>query len=345
MYDLLVRGGTVVSPTAAEPLDVAVEGERIAADRPSRSARLRGEEGDRRDRVSSSSRAAWIRTSTTASASAPCARSRRSTRLRPRSEARRRSSTSPSGRGRRPCTRRSRRRRRRRRAAWPSTTASTRSRRQSAVRGARGDRGRDPRRNPDDQDADDVRLDVGRRPPLRDHERGRRARRPFSIVHAEDDAIANWLTRSTCARGRPTAPTSPRPAGPLVEEAARAARACCSPSGQARRSTSSMSPPARLPRRSRKAEREGLPVYGETIARVPLLHRRQALGRREPRAALEQLSGDQVPGGPGRPLGGGRRRSHPGRQLRSLHDDRCRPLREDGRDRGLPPGGPGEPSR
>ena len=27
MYDLLVRGGTVVSPTAAEPLDVAVEGE------------------------------------------------------------------------------------------------------------------------------------------------------------------------------------------------------------------------------------------------------------------------------------------------------------------------------
>jgi dihydropyrimidinase len=35
MYDLLVRGGTVVSPTAAAPLDVAVEGERIAAiDRP-----------------------------------------------------------------------------------------------------------------------------------------------------------------------------------------------------------------------------------------------------------------------------------------------------------------------
>jgi dihydropyrimidinase len=35
MYDLLVRGGTVVSPTAAEPLDVAVEGEHIAAiDRP-----------------------------------------------------------------------------------------------------------------------------------------------------------------------------------------------------------------------------------------------------------------------------------------------------------------------
>ena len=34
-YDLLVRGGTVVTPTAAEPLDVGVTGERIAAiDRP-----------------------------------------------------------------------------------------------------------------------------------------------------------------------------------------------------------------------------------------------------------------------------------------------------------------------
>src|SRR5262249_25191368 len=31
MYDLIVRGGTVVTPTSAELLDVAVEGERIAA--------------------------------------------------------------------------------------------------------------------------------------------------------------------------------------------------------------------------------------------------------------------------------------------------------------------------
>lgn len=31
MYDLLVRGGTVVTPTAAEPLDLAVQGEQIAA--------------------------------------------------------------------------------------------------------------------------------------------------------------------------------------------------------------------------------------------------------------------------------------------------------------------------
>ncbi len=31
MYDLLVTGGTVVTPTATDKLDVAVEGEQIAA--------------------------------------------------------------------------------------------------------------------------------------------------------------------------------------------------------------------------------------------------------------------------------------------------------------------------
>jgi len=34
MYDLLVRGGTVVTPTRTEALDVAVRGEHIAAIEP-----------------------------------------------------------------------------------------------------------------------------------------------------------------------------------------------------------------------------------------------------------------------------------------------------------------------
>ena len=33
-YDLIVRGGTVVTPTATEPLDIAVSGEQIAAIEP-----------------------------------------------------------------------------------------------------------------------------------------------------------------------------------------------------------------------------------------------------------------------------------------------------------------------
>ena len=87
------------------------------------------------------------------------------------------------------------------------------------LRRARGDRGRRPSRDPDDQDVHDVRVDGGRRLPLRRDERGRRERRhePRARGGRRDRDVADEEVR---AGGQDTRRLHRRDPQPLVEDAA-----------------------------------------------------------------------------------------------------------------------------
>ena len=88
----------------------------------------------------------------------------------------------------------------------------------------------------------------------------------MSVVHAEDDAIANWLHGEVpAARARRTAPTSARCAVRWSRRRRCAAR-CSSPSAPARRCTSSTWRPAAAIEALAESRARGLPFYGETLA-------------------------------------------------------------------------------
>ena len=65
MHDMLILNGTVVTPAGSEALDVAVDGETIAAVGMRGHAGDGGAQGHRRRPAASSSRAASTRTCTT----------------------------------------------------------------------------------------------------------------------------------------------------------------------------------------------------------------------------------------------------------------------------------------
>ncbi len=180
----------------------------------------------------------------------------------------------------------------------------------------------DPRRHPDDQDADDLRLHVATTATATGVMSEVAEHGGMSVVHAEDDAIANWLTKKYVREGKTHGAYICETRGPLVEEAAiRRAHAARGALGLA-----AVRPPHG--RRSAaigagRGAREGPAVLrrdaaSPTSAFSDIWDERRADGRRHARAALQQLPGAEVPGRPGRLLGGDRRRPAPGRRHRPL---------------------------
>ena len=94
----------------------------------------------------------------------------------------------------------------------------------------------------------------------------------MSVVHAEDDAIANWLTGKYLREGKTHGAYISETRGPLVEEAA--TRRDDLPRGA--RGLAALRPAHGGGHRGRRARREararGLPMYGETLTRLPQLH-------------------------------------------------------------------------
>ena len=174
---------------------------------------------------------------------------------------------------------RSRRARRSSRARWRSTTVlHAILTKDFSYDERRGDRPGDPRRRPDDQDDDDLRLHVRRRPALRRDARGRRARRHERRARRgrRDRQLAHRA--STSARARPTAPTSARCAGRSSRRRRSAAR-CSWPSAPARRCTSCTWPPAAAVEALAEGRARGPAVLRRDAERVPQLHPGRPLGR------------------------------------------------------------------
>ena len=145
----------------------------------------------------------------------------------------------------------------------------------------------------------------------------------MSVVHAEDDAIAQLADRQVRARGQdPRAPTSARSADRWWRRRPRGGR-CSSPSAPARRCTSCTWPPGRRSRRWPSSARAGLPIYGETL-RAYLSFTQDDIwdetpievnGKEyAPRRALQQLPDAEVRSRPRHVLGGDHRRPAAGRR-------------------------------
>ena len=303
MHDVLVINGTVVTEEGVRDADVAVAGEQIAAVEPPGATRLRGGPPDRRPghaRAPGRGRPAR----------ALRARGARGS-IRERRHVDRRHVRWQHDRDRLRLSGAARQRARHDRGQegdlrgphGPRLGPARHPGGRDPIRGDGGDRRRRPGRHPDDQDHDDVRLDVRRRPPLRRHVRRRRGRwaqrhprrgrRDRALVDEEVRAggqDARGVHRRDAAlarRGSRGAPRTPACGAVWL-------RALHPAYGRGGRR-----------RRARRSARQGPAVLRRDADALPLLHRRRAVGGRA-RASLQQLPHDQDAGRPGRAVGGDR---------------------------------------
>ena len=164
----------------------------------------------------------------------------------------------------------------------------------------------------------------------------------LSVIHAEDDEIARWLTKKYAREGKTHGAYIGETRPSLVEEAAiRRALLLAERTGSALYILH-MAAAAGVDALA-EARAKGAAVLRGDAHAVPLLHRRQPVGRRA-RPALQQLPHDQDAGRPGCSLGGDRRRPDPGGDLGPLSHQGRRPDDEDGRDDRGSPGAAARPA-